>query len=267
MRMGQGAAVVSPNTRQFIEDRIKPLAERLKAGESRETVAKDLLEAVYPWVLQQVRRETAGRLSHGADRAEIMSRMLETAYRRALTFDPDCPQSWPTALQLGLKGAWLEAYRAVDFLTRKHRHMHNVYRLALAEQQDSLGRDLTYAEQMELANEVLPDSSHTDWADIVVNHTPPPPSGLDNVDWDTVRMSLQEAPDDPATQVCTSTMSNGIHAWISQLPEHLNKELVEAMEAGRPISAKSRRELKPFIHHLRTVDRDLWRRAASLAWA
>jgi len=257
------APVINPNTTAFIESVMKPLALRLQNGESREQIGVELLEAIYPWVLSQIRGSTY-RLPTGADESEIASRMLEVAYRRALTFDPSCPQSWPTGLKQGLRGAWLEAYRAVDFLNRKHRYLHNLYRHAVADA-ESDGRTLTWDEKRAIATQLVPQSSRTDWVDILLHHTPPPPARIEALDWDTLRAQLHSSDEDPATECVDKIINEKISAWLETLPAHLSSAIEKAIERKRPVPPRVRVEIANHLESLREVDHDLWTRAAAMA--
>jgi len=264
--MNANAVVVNPNTHTFIEHVLKPLSNRINAGEKPDIAGQELLEEIYPWVLRQITRSTR-QLPAGADPAEIASRMLEAAYRRCLVYDPACPQSWPTSLKKSLRGAWLEAYRAVDILSRRHRHLHNLYRYEVSQQEGQLGRSLSQAERTLIAQQVAPSSRHTDWVDILLNYSPPPPITIDSFSGDDSNPILITEAFDPSALACADDLIDSIQQWLDQLPLHLCTALTTAMDTGHSVPPKVRRELSPYIHSLRFIDKELWRKAANLAWS
>ena len=243
MAEGRGTKPTNPNTWDFIEYTIKPLARRLLEGEDRQIVGEELFRAVLPWVKYRINCELS-HLPSGADPAEIRSRMMDAAYRVSLAFDPSCPQSWPTALKQKLHGAWLDAYRAADFITRKHRALHNIFRANVEAAIHERGRELSQDEQMEIAKKVAPNSSMTDWATVIVNHTPPPPVGGDALEFLGNLSGQSHDLTDPAEIVARADTSEQIEHWMNGLPIKLRNNIMNALRDGRTISDKARRTLE-----------------------
>ncbi len=240
--------MVNPNTHDFIEYTIKPLADRMLAGEDREVVTNELFEAVLPWVQSQIRREQS-HMPTGADAAEISSQMLTAAWRFATKFDPTCPQSWPTGLKRRLQGAWLEAYRSVDYITRKQRALNNVWRNAVEMEINQRGRELSHEEKMDIARQVAPPSRVTDWATTIVNNTPPPALGGDAVDWEVAAGQTGEHTD-PCIRACDAQLAGQVQGWMTKLPSDLQEKVAEALRLNRPISKATRARLAPYIPEL-----------------
>ena len=256
------APAVNPNTWAFIEYEMKPLAKRLEAGEDREAITEELFVKVLPWVLERVRRECS-HLPTGADAQEIMSQMLTAAWRSASRYDPACPQSWPSALKQRLHGAWLEAYRTVDFVTRKHRTLHNLWRVAVEQEVNKLGRELTEQEKMEIALRVAPPTPAANWAYTIMYQTPPPALGGDVVGHEQVQFKAATEGDqasttddlagmtnDPADTVCTSETAAGIDAWMTKLPARLQRAVRQALQENKPIPKAERAALGPWLPEL-----------------
>jgi len=233
----------SPNNREWIEDVLKPLAQRKLGGEDAITIGNELFLLVRGWVWSQIRREQA-RCPSGGDPQEIASRMLCAAWRICQEFDPSRPVAWPTALQAALRGAWLEAYRASDFLTRKHRSTHNALRVVIEHHTQVLGRELTAQERQLLAQQVAPRSSTTDWAHVLLERTPAPPLGGLGQDlpldvpspWTNRELDPEAALEDREAQ-------RGIEEWIDTLPPGTQRQVRQCMESGRPLPAKVRQQL------------------------
>lgn len=286
--VADASLVVRPNTRHFIEYTMKPLAHRLtdaqdlyqpiieysktpdgmanaesvakgadaesKMAAMREAVTADLVAAVMPWVLVQISRECS-HMPTGADPAEIRSQMMTAAWRTAARYDPSCPQSWPTLLQHRMRGAWLEAYRSVDFITRKHRALNNQWRFAVEEEVHRLKRELTQDEKIQIAKEIVPfgnscsDDRHADWVKAVVHQTPPPPLGGNAIEWESIAGSIQ-SPVDPADTVCDREIAGRFSVWLNKLPPDTRKAVRQALATDRPISDKVRAKIGAYLPEL-----------------
>lgn len=255
------APAVNPNTWAFIEFEMKPLAARLQAGEDREVITQELFVKVLPWVLERIRRECS-HLPTGADAHEIMSQMLIAAWRTAGRYDPACPQSWPTALKRRLAGAWLEAYRTMDFVTRKHRTLHNQWRIAVEQEVNQLGRELSDQEKMEVARKIAPQTP-INWAHTIMFRTPPPALGGDVIEHEQVMHravtegdqagvtdDLAELASDPAERVCAVETSAGIYTWMAKLPARLQRCVRLALEENKPIPKADRAALGAWLPEL-----------------
>lgn len=241
--------VSSPNTYDWIETYVKPLAERKLAGEDPQKVGEELFFRALPWVRSQIKKEVV-RQPAGADHHETQSRMLAAAWRVSMEFDPTRPVAWPTALRAALRGAWLEAYRSSDFLTRKHRAIHNAYRSAAEQLVQLHNRDLTYEEQMSLARTVAPPSQSTDWATVLLNRTPAPPLGGLGQDLIVDATDDSWSAGEPETMITRRETTAAINQWLSLLPDDLRAQVVKALDTGRPVSAKCRRDLAPYLEEL-----------------
>jgi len=241
--------VSSPNTYDWIETYVKPLAERKIAGEDPRVIGEELFFRALPWVRSQIRKEIA-RQPAGADQHETHSRMLVAAWRVSMEFDPTRPVAWPTALRAALRGAWLEAYRNSDFLTRKHRAIHNAYRNAAEQLVQLHNRDLTYEEQMALARTVAPPSQSTDWATVLLNRTPPPPLGGLGQDLIIDTTDNSSSSGEPESVTMQRETTNAINDWLDLLPEDLRQQVNKALDNGRTVSAKCRRDLAPYLEAL-----------------
>jgi DNA-directed RNA polymerase specialized sigma24 family protein len=241
----------SPNNREWIENTLKPLAQRKLAGEDPVKIGEELFQLVRSWVWSQIRKEQA-RCPAGGDPQEIASRMLCAAWRICQKFDPERPASWPTALQASLRGAWLEAYRASDFLTRKHRATHNALRAVIEHQTQLLGRQLTPQECQLLAQSVAPPSSATDWAQVLLERPTAPPLGGLGQD-----LALDMPCDgssrelDPEAALEDRETLRDIEEWLATLPPGTRQQVRRCMELGRPLPAKVRQQVAASVpHHL-----------------
>ncbi len=233
----------SPYDPSWIETRLATMAERAASGEDPNELRNALLTEIWPWALALADREAARRRSH-LDPDEVRSQLLYAAYQATTKVDWARWRTWPRLLQQRVEGARVEAWRAADVLSRRHRLAKQRFQEAVDDETQRQCRLLPAGERERLAADILGEGRRRGgWLGSIVSDRPLTEAlGLDHNDAQSAPVTTEEivltnetvravrdwlardVPDEVATQA---------RAWLEQTTTTLPRQLRAGLDPHR----------------------------------
>lgn len=226
----------------WVETELRDLARRALDGEDREVLERELLTALWPWIIRTADHLLAV-LPPSADRDGVRSEIFWECFKAVRRIDWTRYRIWPAYLSTRVRGALSAAARQEDVLTRGQRHAHKLYAAAAEAETQRLGRTLALHERRTLAERLCPRGG----LDLVL-YGAGHPTSLDAMAFDAP--DLAEGPEEMALRRGTV---REVSCWISEdLPPRLAGSLLRWLDRpATTLTARLRGSLEPYLPALR----------------
>jgi len=232
----------NPTSPEFLTDVLQPLVTRLANGASDQTLRKELLNEVLPWVRQQVATNVR-RIPSNADPSNVSSHMHEAAYQAVARLDWEQWQTWPMYLSALIRRAAQDAARNDDYLSRQQRVLRKQFRNSCIAEESQLQRQLFGHERYKIANTVA--NGRSDLIDVLL------------IGWHP--QEVAQVPDALCEQLSVeesverSLVEQRVQFWLeNELPQSVRKLVVEWLELPRSkvMPQRLEKQIAPYVMSL-----------------
>jgi DNA-directed RNA polymerase specialized sigma subunit len=232
----------NPTSPEFLTEVLQPLVSRLANGASDESLRKELLSEVLPWVRQQVATNVR-RIPSNADPSNVSSHMHEAAYHAVARLDWEQWQTWPMYLSALIRRAAQDAARNDDYLSRQQRVLRKQFRNSCIAEESRLQRQLFGHERYKIANTVV--NGRSDLIDVLL------------IGWHP--QEVAQVPDALCEQLSVeesverSFVEQRVQYWLeNELPQSVRKLVVEWLELPRSkvMPQRLEKQIAPYVMSL-----------------
>jgi DNA-directed RNA polymerase specialized sigma subunit len=232
----------NPTSPEFLTDVLQPLVSRLANGASDQTLRKELLNEVLPWVRQQVATNVR-RIPSNADPSNVSSHMHEAAYQAVARLDWEQWQTWPMYLSALIRRAAQDAARNDDYLSRQQRVLRKQFRNSCITEESRLQRQLFGHERYKIANTVA--NGRSDLIDVLL------------IGWHP--QEVAQVPDALCEQLSVeesverTLVEQRVQFWLeNELPQSVRKLVVEWLELPRSkvMPQRLEKQIAPYVMSL-----------------
>jgi len=217
---------LSPYQPEWVARVVVPLADGVRAGTTSADAAADTLyHELHGWVCKIVARKSR-HLPPTADKNELRSRIMEAALLACRTLDWERTETFSQLLRVRVEGAAIEAARHDDWLSRRHRKLLVHYRREVEKAEQREGRQLSPAEERELAARLAPESKRVAWVEELTRQCAP-------TAWnDIYENTVTDHRGSPEDVMVRSDRRRIVGEWLATLPEDLRTEAIEWAESS-----------------------------------
>lgn len=222
---------------------LERICERAASGEPLAVLRAELLTELLPMYQRRAQR-AARAIGPFVDSAEIESRVLERIWRAIEKSEFTDAGELQRLLTICESRARKDASRSADTLARTMRHMHRNYVQLAEHEAQRQGRELDYAERMNLARSVAPvDASQTSLQRIISGS--PMVLAMDELTDATTCSAHSAACETPDAALIRTEQEHVVQEWLANLPRRADRHILIRRYTGEhPMSAPLSAHLK-----------------------
>ncbi len=242
-----------PFDTNWVRQSLLARAARVAAGGDACAERNALFDELSDWALAHAERQTRSLPSH-ADRHEVRSRALVAVWESTQRIDWNRPTAWPSLLKRRLRGAYLDAARSDDPLSRRDRAQLRRLRAVLSEWETAHGRTANLIERRALLDDQRKDGSR--YFERLKRYDRP-------LDLDSVPREFGVFADDrsnPETIVTADLQRSSVKQWLDEIvPESLARQLtIWALRerAGAQLPQRLATRVEPYVGALAAATLD-----------